>query len=93
MTPETYDLINRLLVIDPTARLGYVDVREIRNHPFFNGIDWENLRRAPAPIIPHQHLKNPTNFEGRKKFDQTEQKEPFYQKNSPNKDSQYEKKL
>ena len=93
MTPETEDLIKRLLCLEPQDRLGTKDVSEIKNHPFFNGIIWENLRKFPAPIIPHQHLKNPTNFEGRKKFEYFEQKEPFYQKNKPNNDLKSEEKL
>ena len=30
---------------DPEQRLGARDRNELRNHPFFAGIDWENLER------------------------------------------------
>lgn len=73
-------MIKRLLVLEPELRLGSKDVSEIKNHAFFRGINWETLRKSPAPIIPQQHLPNATNFEGRKKFEKIEQKEPFYQK-------------
>lgn len=82
-----------MLILDPASRLGINDIKEIKRHPFFNGIDWETIRKSPAPIIPHQHLKNPTNFETRKKFDQPEQKEPFYQKVSPPRDNDYDEKI
>lgn len=54
-------------------------MNEIKNHPFFEGINWDTVRKLPAPIIPRQHLPNATNFEGRKKFEVIEQSEPFYQ--------------
>ena len=41
MSPEARDLIQGLLCSEPTMRL--TDVNEIKAHPFFNGIDWENL--------------------------------------------------
>ena len=30
---------------DPEQRLGARDKNELRNHPFFAGIDWEKLER------------------------------------------------
>lgn len=49
------DLISRLLCFNPNQRLGSNDTKEtryqsIRNHPFFNGISWnENLYRQTPP--------------------------------------------
>ncbi|KAI8896828.1 kinase-like domain-containing protein [Globomyces pollinis-pini] len=33
-------------------RLGKSGVQEIKNHPWFKGIDWENIRNAKAPFVP-----------------------------------------
>jgi len=54
VSPEAADLINKLLTLDPENRLGANDAMEIKKHPFFNGIDWKNLRTQKAPIIPEQ---------------------------------------
>mmetsp|Transcript_11825 Transcript_11825/g.11878 ORF Transcript_11825/g.11878 Transcript_11825/m.11878 type:complete len:83 (+) Transcript_11825:933-1181(+) len=45
---STCDLI-RKLVCDAGDRLGSRGVDEIKAHPFFNGIDWENMRNTRAP--------------------------------------------
>ncbi|EPX74658.1 AGC/NDR protein kinase Orb6 [Schizosaccharomyces octosporus yFS286] len=48
---EARDLMNRLMT-DSEHRLGRGGVTEIMQHPYFNGIDWDNLRSSPAPFIP-----------------------------------------
>jgi len=45
LSMEARDLITRLLDRDPEQRLGARDRNELRNHPFFAGIDWEKLER------------------------------------------------
>lgn len=57
ISEEAQDLIERLLD-DQETRIGANSVEEIKNHPFFEGIDWENLREIPAPVVPH--LASPT---------------------------------
>lgn len=52
------DLVQALVQIDPNQRLGSKDMGDtyesIRKHPFFNGIDWDAIRRdSPPPIHPH----------------------------------------
>lgn len=51
-SPIAKDLISRLLIKDPTERLG--DAAEIMNHEFYAGTNWEELlaRKTPAPYIP-----------------------------------------
>ena len=41
------DLILKLLVVDPSKRLGYgvEDARSIKSHSFFNGVDWDNVHK------------------------------------------------
>ncbi|GAB4821386.1 hypothetical protein N2152v2_008432 [Parachlorella kessleri] len=49
VSEEARDLILRLLVPEPSQRLGSQDLAELRAHPFFAGVDWDNLRSQPAP--------------------------------------------
>ena len=37
MTPEAKDLIQKLLVIEPEKRLGYQNIKKIKEHQFFDG--------------------------------------------------------
>ncbi|XP_043541945.1 ribosomal protein S6 kinase alpha-5-like, partial [Chiloscyllium plagiosum] len=56
ISPAGRDLIQKLLVKDPKKRLGSgaKGVSEIKRHPFFRGINWEDLvaKRIPAPFKP-----------------------------------------
>ncbi|KAJ9071746.1 serine/threonine protein kinase [Entomophthora muscae] len=50
--PETAkQLVNALLVRDPESRLGYKDISEIKRHPFFTGINWEQLHVIDPPSL------------------------------------------
>lgn len=57
LSPEAKDLIKRFLS-DPFERLGINGIEEIKRHPFFRGVNWENLRSQPAPFCPN--LSGPT---------------------------------
>ena len=35
MTPEAKDLIQKLLVLQPEKRLGFQNIKEIKEHKFF----------------------------------------------------------
>ncbi|KAF2132995.1 serine threonine protein kinase-like protein [Dothidotthia symphoricarpi CBS 119687] len=59
ISDEAKDLINRLLCSDPTKRLGAnaghkfaSGGEEIRNHPWFEDINWDTLRDDEASFIP-----------------------------------------
>lgn len=41
---EAIDLLEKLLHKDPKERIGFHDRSEIRRHPFFEGVDWEEVR-------------------------------------------------
>ncbi|KAM5353561.1 hypothetical protein ACJ41O_000211 [Fusarium nematophilum] len=43
--PVVRDLLEKLLTRNPADRLGANGVAEIKDHPFFDQIDWEKLRR------------------------------------------------
>ncbi|XP_055321100.1 3-phosphoinositide-dependent protein kinase 1 isoform X3 [Sitodiplosis mosellana] len=52
------DLVQRLIQIEPIKRLGAKDQNDlyesIRNHEFFDGIEWDKLRiQTPPPIHPY----------------------------------------
>lgn len=51
ISEEARSLIRGLLC-GPHERLCQNGVRDIQNHPFFNGIDWKNIRSMKAPYIP-----------------------------------------
>jgi len=48
---DASDLIFKLLS-NVDIRLGRNGAQEIKDHPFFKGIDWENIRKTKGPFIP-----------------------------------------
>ncbi|ORX94944.1 kinase-like protein [Basidiobolus meristosporus CBS 931.73] len=48
---EAEDLIRRL-ICDRELRLGHNGAHEIKAHPYFRGVNWENIRIMQAPFIP-----------------------------------------
>ena len=48
------DLLSKLIVKDPKQRLGINGALEIKNHPFFENVRWEEvlIKKKKAPIIP-----------------------------------------
>ena len=59
LSPEAVDILRRLMT-DASNRLGANGVQEIKDHPFFKGIDWQNLRKTKSPYIPK--VKNEVDF-------------------------------
>lgn len=51
LSPEATDILKRLLC-DTENRLGTGGIHEIKNHPFFRGLDWEKLREMQSPFQP-----------------------------------------
>jgi ribosomal protein S6 kinase alpha-5 len=67
MDGDVRDFILKLLVRDPNRRLGgnNPDAYEIKQHPFFQEIDWDLLakKQIPAPFKPHiAHDLDTSNF-------------------------------
>ncbi|KAG9134232.1 hypothetical protein Leryth_019187 [Lithospermum erythrorhizon] len=53
------DLISQLLVKDPARRMGStMGASAIKNHPFFQGVNWALLRCTTPPFVPPQFSKD-----------------------------------
>lgn len=62
LSPEAEDLIRSLLT-SSDRRLGrHGGADEIKQHPFFRGVDWETIRRVDAPFIPKLRSITDTRF-------------------------------
>ena len=72
LSPEAENFILRM-VSPPETRLGIHGVEEIKKHPFFKGIDWNNIRKMKAPFIPELKNDYDTHY-----FDTFQEQEPFY---------------
>ena len=86
ISPEAEDLISKL-INNPNIRLGINGAEEIKSHPFFKGLDWENIRGSKAPFIPQLKNDYDTSY-----FDLYEKKEPFHppvKKKKKRKDIEY----
>lgn len=51
--PEAKDLISRLLTLDPQQRLGSKGAREIQQHPYFRGVNWDTLFSETPSFVPN----------------------------------------
>lgn len=52
LSGEAEDMIRRFLT-SSEIRLGRQGAAEIKEHPFFAGVDWSSIRSIDAPFIPH----------------------------------------
>jgi len=48
LSPDAKDIITRMIT-DSGKRLTF---DQIKHHPFFRSVDWDNIRRKAAPIVP-----------------------------------------
>ncbi|KAL4451046.1 hypothetical protein ABPG74_021368 [Tetrahymena malaccensis] len=53
MTPEAQDLIKKLLNPDYKKRLGANGSQEIKQHKFFQGIQWDKIKKQEAPLLSY----------------------------------------
>jgi protein-serine/threonine kinase len=40
------------MITDAEYRLGRNGADDIKNHPFFDGLDWSSLRKMTPPYVP-----------------------------------------
>ncbi|VFQ62389.1 unnamed protein product [Cuscuta campestris] len=62
MSFEAQNLIDRLLVHDPSQRLGANDTSEVKEHLFFKGVDWDNLALQNAAFVPQTDSIDDTSY-------------------------------
>ncbi|XP_074490736.1 microtubule-associated serine/threonine-protein kinase 3 isoform X4 [Sebastes fasciatus] len=59
---DAQDLITRLLRQSPLDRLGTGGAPEVKQHPFFIGLDWNGLLRQKAEFIPQLEAEDDTSY-------------------------------
>ena len=72
MSKEAEDLIYKM-INNKNIRLGKNGANEIKKHPFFKGVDWDNIREQKAPFIPELSSEYDTRY-----FEIFQEQEPFY---------------
>jgi uncharacterized membrane protein YgcG len=60
VSPPAREFISFLLVCNPVYRLGARGIKELREHRWFAGIDWEAVRaqKLPALFVPDSNVPN-----------------------------------
>ena len=79
LSEDAKDLIFKM-INNSEERLGKKGPEEIKKHPFFKGVDWNNIRNSKAPFVPE--LKNEYDT---KYFEKFEEIEAFYPNKTKNK--------
>lgn len=49
---EAENLIRRLMASSEN-RAGSAGAMELKKHPFFKGVDWDNIRKVKPPFVPN----------------------------------------
>ncbi|XP_053208942.1 microtubule-associated serine/threonine-protein kinase 2-like [Panonychus citri] len=59
---DAKDVISKLLKQDPLERLGTVGASEVKEHPFFDGLNWDDLLRQKAEFVPQLDNDEDTSY-------------------------------
>lgn len=79
LSPEVIDFMQKLLIVDPSKRMNYNDVR---NHPWMKGVDFDNLI---PPFVPELDEDTDTQyFSERYSFDEDDKDILLDLKENPN---------
>ncbi|KAM7258107.1 hypothetical protein ACFE04_013848 [Oxalis oulophora] len=62
MSYEAQDLVSRFLIYDPAQRLGANGASEVKVHPFFKGVDWDNVASQKAAFVPLPESVDDTSY-------------------------------
>ncbi|XP_062961662.1 microtubule-associated serine/threonine-protein kinase 2 isoform X3 [Cynocephalus volans] len=62
LPPDAQDLTSKLLHQNPLERLGTGSAYEVKQHPFFMGLDWTGLLRQKAEFIPQLESEDDTSY-------------------------------
>uniref|UniRef100_A0A670JJJ4 non-specific serine/threonine protein kinase n=1 Tax=Podarcis muralis TaxID=64176 RepID=A0A670JJJ4_PODMU len=60
--PDAQELITLLLRQNPLERLGTGGAYEVKQHPFFQNLDWNSLLRQKAEFIPQLESEDDTSY-------------------------------
>lgn len=60
--PEAKDIISALLQQNPRDRLGSGGPHEVKDHPYFLGVDWNSLLRQKAQFVPQLDSEEDTSY-------------------------------
>lgn len=66
-------LLPSRLIISADRRL---NVEQIKQHPFFYGVDWDSLRQIDAPFVPHLRSITDTSYFPTDEIDQAPEELP-----------------
>nr|XP_045006625.1 microtubule-associated serine/threonine-protein kinase 2 isoform X2 [Jaculus jaculus] len=62
LPPDAQDLTSKLLHQNPLKRLGTSSAYEVKQHPFFTGLDWTGLLRQKTEFIPQLESEDDTSY-------------------------------
>lgn len=63
LSPSAKDFVEKLLISDPSKRLGAKGVEEIKGHPFLAGVSWDTLLSQPMEVfIPNPENRRDTSY-------------------------------
>ena len=51
ISSEAFDLVNKFILCDKNLRWSSKNMREIKRHKFFDGIDWENIKKTSNLLL------------------------------------------
>ncbi|KAF7976263.1 hypothetical protein HWV62_7144 [Athelia sp. TMB] len=82
LSREAEDLVRRLIT-SPDRRL---NVEQMKQHPFFYGVDWNTIRQIDAPFVPHLRSITDTSYFPTDELDQAPEEAPVADSSGGNKD-------
>lgn len=62
MSQMMYDFISKLLIPDPSERLGARGAAEVKSHPLFADVDWDNVLNEKAVFVPRTESVEDTRY-------------------------------